>query len=108
MNIFCACHKMQRLPTKGSLFVCSRIFKIRDQDIFYIVVATGVAVFYADQFKAVLAADGVFLAVAGLHGGVAVVFQAVQLNSQHRQFLAALLLVDNKIKPPGIKQFMAN
>jgi len=72
------------------------------------VVAAGVAVFYADQFKAVLAADGVFLAVAGLHSGIAVVFQAVQLNGQQRQFLAALLLVDNKIKPPGIKQFMAN
>ena len=67
-------------------------------------VAAGVAVFYADQFKAVLAADGVFLAVAGLHGGIAVVFQPVQLNGQHRQFLAALLLVDDKIKPPGVKQ----
>ena len=54
-----------------------------------------------------LAADGLFLAVAGLHGGVAAVFLAVEFNGQNRHQAAALPLVDDKIKTPGVEQVHA-
>ena len=100
--------RMKKWPGQNLLDVLLNLGpppKILNQNLFDVVVSSGIGIFHSDQLKAVVPANFLFFSVPLLDDRVIFMFLAIQLNGQNRdELLAALPLIHHKIKPAGIKQ----